>query len=235
MNESADRCLNVFCEGLTEQRFCAQVLQPHLFPQGGGIVLTLPVGEQDHHHLYGLGRRMKYGKVRRFIANTIKQRSAANVFFTTMFDLYGLPTDFPGKAENLLNRANPTPYVWALEQALSADIDHRRFIPHLQLYEYETMLYREPDAFRVAFENCDAEIEQLKAIAASVASIEHINNGPLTAPSKRIIDIIPEYNGRKSSAGPDIAEYIGLASIRSKCPHFDGWLWAIETIAWPDR
>ena len=30
--------LNVFCEGQTEQGFCAQVLQPHLFPSGDGIL-----------------------------------------------------------------------------------------------------------------------------------------------------------------------------------------------------
>ena len=39
--------LNVFCEGQTEQGFCAQVLQPHLFPSGDGIVHTLAVGEKS--------------------------------------------------------------------------------------------------------------------------------------------------------------------------------------------
>jgi hypothetical protein len=52
--------LNVFCEGQTEQGFCAQVLQPHLFPSGDGIVHTLAVGEKDHHHVYGIGRRTRY-------------------------------------------------------------------------------------------------------------------------------------------------------------------------------
>ena len=39
--------LSVFCEGQTEQGFCAQVLQPHLFPSGDGIVHTLAVGEKS--------------------------------------------------------------------------------------------------------------------------------------------------------------------------------------------
>ena len=96
------------------------------------------------------------------------------------------------------------------------------------------MLYAEPDAFRIAFENCESEIEQLKTMAASAPSIEHINDGEQTAPSKRIIDILPEYDGRKSSAGPDIAEYIGVATIRSKCPHFDEWLTTLENLTWPE-
>jgi hypothetical protein len=40
--------LNVFCEGQTEQGFCIQILQHHLFPQGDGVVHTLAVGEKDH-------------------------------------------------------------------------------------------------------------------------------------------------------------------------------------------
>ncbi len=225
--------LNVFCEGQTEQGFCAQVLQPHLFPSGDGIVHTLAVGEKSHHHIYGIGRRTRYEKVRKFILNTIKQREGKNVYFTTLVDLHGLPHDFPGKAANVLVAANPTAYVLALEKALESDINHFRFIPYLQLHEYETILFADPDAFRMAFENCGEEIEQLKTIAASEPSIEHIDDGEETAPSKRIIKVIPEYEGRKSSAGPDIAELIGVNTIREKSPHFDAWLSRLEQIQWP--
>jgi hypothetical protein len=226
--------LNVFCEGQTEQGFCVQVLQPHLFPKHDGIIHTLAVGEKDHHHLYGLGKRTKYERVRKFICNTIKQREKKNVYFTTFFDLYGLPTGFPGKATNVRNPANPTPYVVALENAFFQDIDYYRFIPYLQLHEYETMLFAGPEAFRRTFENCDAEIEQLKQIAASWPSIEHINDGETTAPSRIIIDLIPEYDGRKSSAGPDIAAFIGLTTIRAKCPHVDSWLVKLENLEWEE-
>lgn len=226
------RQLNVFCEGPTEQGFCVQVLQPHLFPHGSGTIHTLAVGEKDHHHLYGIGRRAKYERIRKFICNTIKRREGKNVYFTTMFDLYALPSDFPGKAENLRNPADPTPYVIALETAIAQNIDYHRFIPYLQLHEYETMLLAEPDAFGIAFENCDAAIQQVKAIVASVQSIELINDGKDTAPSKRIIDVIPEYEGRKSTAGPDVAAYIGIVKIRDKCPHFHQWLTRLETLIW---
>lgn len=229
--------LNIFCEGQTEQGFCTQVLQPHLFPQGDGLIHTLAVGEKDHHHLYGLGTKKKYqgGKgVRQFLINTINGRQGKNVYFTTLFDLYALPHDFPGKTNNPRNAANPMPYVVALETAFGQDIDCYRFIPSLLLHEFETLLFADPDKFRVSFENCDEEIQLLKSIAASAPTIEHINDGKETAPSKQIIGVFGEdrYRGMKASAGPDIAAAIGLPKIRAACPHFDCWLKQLEGIQW---
>jgi hypothetical protein len=138
--------LNIFCEGQTEQNFCVQVLQEHLFPLGDGLIHTLPVGRKDHHHLYGLGRGpTTYGRVRKFILNTINGRARPNVYFSTLIDLYALPDDFPGKAQYNRNPADPTPYALALEEAFRQNIDCHRFIPYLQLHEFETMLFADPE------------------------------------------------------------------------------------------
>jgi hypothetical protein len=166
--------------------------------------------------------------MRRGIKDELKRRRERDVFFTTMIDLYALPKDFPGKQAQQYDPVNPTPYVKQLEEAFGKDIGDTRFIPYLQLHEYETMLFADPDAFRVEIENCDHAIEQLKAIVEKVPSIEHINDGATTAPSKRIIKFIPEYESRKSSVGPNVAEFIGLAAIREKCPHFHAWLTRLE-------
>lgn len=226
------RQLNVFCEGTTEQVFCSQVLQAHLFPHGNGIIHTLAVGNKDHHHIYGLGTRAKYERVRRFICNTIKHREGPNVYFSTLFDLYGLPSDFPGTTSSTVSRADPVSYVSSIEKAFAEDVDYYRFVPHLQLYEFETILFADPNAFAVAFEDCEKEIERLKEIAGSEPTIEHIDDGADSAPSKRIIRVIPEYDGRKASAGPDIAATIGLARIRKQCPHFNAWLTQLEALSW---
>ena len=230
------RQLYIFCEGLTERTFCSQVLQPHLLQHGNVFIHTLAVGEKNHHHVHGIGRQSKYEKVQKFILNTIKQRAGKNVYFTTLFDLYALPADFPGIDTNVKNPSNPTPYVCALEEAFRQDINCHRFIPYLQLHEYETMLFADPEAFRISFENCEAKVQKLHAIVASVKNIiENINDGQHSAPSKRISEVIPEYAGRKSTAGPDIAERIGIAAIRSKCPHVHDWLVQLETIPWEEE
>ncbi len=58
---------------------------------------------------------------------------------------------------------------------------------------------------------------------------ELINDGKFTAPSKRIIKEIPEYD--KVNAGPLIVEKIGLDVLRRGCPHFNEWLTKLEDLS----
>jgi Domain of unknown function (DUF4276) len=220
--------LYAFCEGPTEQGFCKQLLQLHLFPQHEGTIHPIKIAHSKSHGKVSRGGVRSYQAIHRDIINTLKSRRERHVFFTTMIDLYALPNDFPGKQAQQYDPVNPTPYVKHLEDAFGKDIGDTRFIPYLQLHEFETMLFADPEAFRAEIENCDHAIEQLETIVEIVASIEHINDGPTTAPSKRIITFIPEYERRKASAGPRIAERIGLAVIREKCPHFHEWLTRLE-------
>jgi Domain of unknown function (DUF4276) len=216
------RELYVFCEGPTEQGFCRQLLAPHLFPQGDGRIHTIKIAHGKHHgQVYRGGVPARYQIMRRDITNQLKSRKQ---------DLYGLPKDFPGRAGHQRNPQNPTMYVEALEKAFDLDIGDRRFIAYLQLHEYETMLFADLDALRRSFDHCDEVIEDLKRIAQDFQSIEHIDDGATTAPSKRIISRIPAYEGRKPTAGPDTAEFIGLTVIRARCPHVNSWLARLEQL-----
>jgi hypothetical protein len=224
------KTLYVFCEGATEQGFCRQVLAPHLAGFGFLHVPAVKVAFSRKKGVIQRGGVRSYKPLRDDILNTIKSRADKDVFFTTMIDLYGLPRNFPDKTQNTRNPAKPTPYVQALEKAFAKDIGHSRFVPHLQLHEYETLLFSDPVAFEVAFVDCTSAIAALKAIADSFPTIEHINDGKITAPSKRIIDILPFYGKRKAIAGPDIAELIGMAVLRQKCPHFNAWVTHLESL-----
>ena len=62
-------------------------------------------------------------------------------------------------------------------------------------------------------------------------SPEMIDDGPHTAPSKRIIEFFPRYAGDKSTAGVQAAVRIGLPNIRSRCLHFDRWVERLERLA----
>jgi hypothetical protein len=222
--------LYVFCEGPTEQGFCDQVLRPHLLTFDC-CIHTIKVAHSRHHGILSRGGIGKYETLRFDIQSTIKSRKQnEGVYFTTMIDLYGLPADFPGKAGSVRNPQNPRPYCEALEQAFSDDVKNVRFVPHLQLHEYETLLFSDPDAFAYSFDNCAGAIAGLKRIAAEFQDIERINDSELTAPSKRIIGLLEAYEGLKPTAGPDIAEYIGLDTLRQKCPHFSDWIWRLENL-----
>lgn len=218
--------LVVFCEGRSEQGFCNQVLRPHFLNSCQTDLQTYWVGRSGAGHVRGIS---KYSVLRKFIANILAGRKTADVIFTTMIDLYGLPAEFPGKSMATRNPAEPRPYVEALEHAFGADIADRRFLPYLQLHEFETLLYVDPHAFEFSVENCGDAIQRLVKIASDFGDVELINDDPLTAPSKRIIQILPEYAGLKATAGPDIAESIGLEKLRAHCPHFNAWITQLET------
>ena len=59
---------------------------------------------------------------------------------------------------------------------------------------------------------------------------EEIDEFPQTAPSKRIIKYLPEYEVQKAQVGPLIAAEIGLTKLRNNCPHFNSWIEKIESI-----
>ena len=223
--------LYVFCEGRTEQNFCKEILQAAFFPQHDGEVRPIQIAHSRRRgvvHRGGVSRR--YVVMRNDIRNAHNQHKRAGVRFTTMIDLYGLPSDFPGKANHQRNPDNPRPYVEALETAFGNDIGDARFIPHLQLHEYETLLFADVDSFRCSFDQCDHEIEQLREIVESFSSVEHINDGPQTAPSKRIIEILPAYEGLKTTAGPDIAKKTGMERLCKCCPHFSDWITTVRNV-----
>ena len=67
-------------------------------------------------------------------------------------------------------------------------------------------------------------------MAETHKSPELIDDGQSTAPSKRIIAEFPDYEGAKSAVGPQVAELIGLETIRAACPHFSKWLTVLENL-----
>jgi hypothetical protein len=108
--------------------------------------------------------------------------------------------------------------------------DRLPFLPYIQLYEFEALILSDPEKFSVRFIEHDRQIKRLAELCLSFVSPELINDGQQTAPSKRIIKEIPEYEGAKASAGPLIAKEIGIKTMREKCPHFNNWLTKLEKL-----
>jgi hypothetical protein len=68
--------------------------------------------------------------------------------------------------------------------------------------------------------------EKLIAIRNAFPTPEHINERPDLAPSKRIVELLPDY--RKPVAGPLIIQQIGLSTLRRECAHFSQWIGKIQ-------
>ena len=220
--------LNIVVEGQTEETFVNRVLREHLALKDIWVFArrVLTSRKEGRKHRGGL---LKYDHSRRDISQWLKQERQEDVRVTSLFDLYGLPNDFPGYAEALKSQ-DAYKKVEILESALAKDIGDSRFIPYFQLHEFEALLFCDPKRLATEFDTREADIQKLIDVANHFGNPELINDDPNTAPSKRIIAAIPAYEGRKSSAGPIVAQQIGLHRLRNSCGHFGQWIDQLESL-----
>ncbi len=221
--------LNFIVEGQTEETFVNTVLGPHLAEFSVWTSARCVETSRRRGTKYRGGIRT-YAQAKRDIQSWIRNDRNPNARFTTMFDLYRLPEDFPGNAGDLAH-GDPYAHVEALETALANDIGDWRFVPYLQLHEFEALLLANPQTLITQFPEYEQAVGSLVAVVQQHLSPELVDGGSDTAPSKRIIANVPEYAGRKASAGPILAERIGLRTLREKCPHFGEWLSKLERLA----
>ncbi len=222
--------LYLFAEGRTEATFADILLKRHL--AGLGVFLHPPVliAHTRKHGKVHRGGGRNYLAMKNDICRFLKQERVEDVYFTTMIDLYAIHSDFPGldQAENLRN--DPHARVEALQQAFAEDIGDRRFVPYIQLHEFEAYLFCDPTKFELFYPTENRAIAALDAVAGKFPTPEAIDDGQHTAPSKRIIEKLPDYAGAKSVIGPQVAELIGLDKIRSRCTNFAGWIERLERL-----
>ncbi|MDD1414306.1 DUF4276 family protein [Dolichospermum sp. ST_con] len=224
--------LYLFAEGQTEQTFSSIILHPHLAQY-----------QVFMHHPRLIAHGRKKGKTNRGgsgygdyqpmkddILRSLAEDKNTDAFFTTMIDLYAIHHNFPGLDEAEIMRQNPMKRVEFLEKGFADDIVDPRFIPYIQLHEYEAYLFSDPTCFESFYDNCLDKVAILKADADKNETPELINDSKETAPSKRIIAQFPDYKRAKSTVGPLLAESIGLEVIRNKCPHFNSWLSRLELL-----
>ncbi len=214
--------LHVTAEGQTEQNFVKTILAPHLATSG--IVADARCVYTSRHRRGGLIR--PYEVIRRDMQNWMKEDGNRECRFTTMFDFYRLPHDFPDYDE-AMQQKDPYEKVRKLELALLHDIGDSRFIPYLQLHEFEALILADPAKLDWEYLEHERPIDELVKMMEGEEP-ELINDGPETAPSKRILSRIPEYD--KATAGVSIAGHIGLPTLRAKCPHFNDWLTKLENL-----
>jgi len=218
----------VFTEGPTEEQFIKRIIAPMFRPNQIFIKPQTLNTSQD-----AKGGAVNFDRLKFNARNTLRQKP--DVILTTFIDLYGLDTSFPN-----FNEAKQLTDVYARTSALEtalhqAIIEHvgcspERFIPHIQPYEFEGLLFSDVDALVLTEPSWNNTLTKLQAVRASFASPEHINNSYETKPSKRLEDLlVPKY--KKTRHGPLAAEKITLSTMEQECRHFHGWMEKLRTLA----
>jgi hypothetical protein len=151
-----------------------------------------------------------------------------------MLDLCGLGEGFPGflVPPNLSNIDKVT----HIERAIKSDIRDlypdlradRRFVPYIQLHEYEGLLFSDPSSLAAAIHE-PYLAAALQKVRGDFSTPEDINDEPLTSPSKRILQVYPGY--RKVIDGTIAARGVGIEAMRRECPHFRRWIVQLKALS----
>lgn len=213
----------MICEGPTEQAFAKTMLQVPFVHKD--IYLQTPLIKASR------GGIVKWEKLKSQIETHLKIEQDAYV--TTFIDYYGMYDKylFPGwDIAHAITDKNSR--MDNLEKSMLQDINKQlqhRFIPYLQLHEFEGLLFNDIDIIKSQIPEEDlVGIVELEKTFADYPNPEMINNVKETSPSHRLLRIIRGYN--KVVYGDIIAEAIGLERIRNKSPRFNDWITRLELV-----
>jgi len=217
--------LYITVEGPAEKAFADQALTPHFANYN---IEVKPRVVLTNRKLGKRGGILDFTKIQGDLIRLMSQDRHPEARFTTMIDFYALPPEFPGWGE-ARRRNGPVERVRVLEQALQAQFGDARFLPYIQLHEFEALLYCDLSQLQRRLTGSEHGIVALQRETGHLQP-EEINEGAHTAPSKRIINHLPVYERSKVRVGAPAAAAIGLSALRSKCPHFNDWLTRLEQL-----
>ncbi len=220
--------LHIVVEGQSEKEFVDEVLMPELYQYEIIVDARCVATSRKAGRKYsGGGISRSYIRLKNDLINWIKEDRNADARFTMMIDFYRLAPDFPGYEESRKQKTVQN-QVKILETRFFEEINDYRFIPYIQIHEFEALLFSEPKKFAAIYPNRQAQIQQLIDIRSQFNSPEEINQGIETAPSKRIKAILPEYD--KKIAGSLIALEIGFKKLCDENQHFKEWIEKLKVI-----
>ncbi|HEY6332728.1 MAG TPA: DUF4276 family protein [Blastocatellia bacterium] len=219
-------------EGEAEQTFVRDQLAEFIGARGNTIWPVLP------------GKSRKQGGVkpwlsaRQDILRTLKEGR----YCTTMFDYYGMPENWPGRAA-----AKSVPWnqrASHVEHEILAEIvadmgggfNPAKFIPYVQLHEFEALTFTGVNHLAAVTAPLSAHSAQylqnkFQQILDEAGHPEAINDHYDTCPSQRIQSNVKAY--RKRAHGPIVTRRIGLERLREACNHFASWLHRLDGIPGP--
>ncbi len=217
--------VRVVVEGPTEESFVKDVLAPTLWSRRIFLVPTI-LGVPGQK-----GGRVNYARVKKDVLAVLKQD--VSEYCSTMLDFYGLGRGFPGTPvpDSVSGRDKALNIESAMADDIAAEVPHlspdARFLPYLQLHEFEGLLFSDPEAFADGIERPDLA-QAFQQIREQFPTPEDINDDPNTSPSKRVSSLFRPY--RKPIDGRLAARAVTVERMRKECPHFREWVVRLEAL-----
>jgi hypothetical protein len=209
--------LHILVEGQTEETLVRSIFRPHLEQLGWVLTTSVLTTKRVAGGSNTRGGVSSWAKIQKELRLLLRSRFDV---LTTLFDYYGMPADAPGMQDRPSNGDAYT-CVRHVEAAISKAIADPSFLPNLVLHETETWVFAAAGELDELLAD-NTVSDDLRRTAAAMGGPELVNDGPTTAPSKRLQARIPGY--QKTLHGPLAIEALGLAGLRAQCPHLDEWL-----------
>lgn len=213
--------LIIVCEGPTESEFCVEVLAPALLKSD--IYVDAPLVKRSN------GGIVPWSNIKRQIETHLHE---GNAFVSMLVDYYGIKDsyNFPGWIEGKTIQSL-SDRLQFLCDSMKRDIAPElasRFIPYMQIHEFESLLFSDIAVFKDNFDKKEMNYSILQNAIREFSNPEDINSRPTLAPSKRLISAIPGYD--KVLFGNYIASETGLTNIMDRCPLFNQWVSTLMSI-----
>lgn len=209
--------LYIIVEGQTEEAFVKEVLAPYLL--GYGIFDVRPIKITTSKT--GKGGFVNYQHVRNDALKYLKKEP--DIVVTTFVDYFRMPTSMPD-----YQKCTTLPFaddrIDCLEEAMQENIGYSNFVPYIQKFEFEALLFSDNSGFEAFFD--EKIYTATQQIINEFENPEEINTHPEKAPSKRLESILKN-NGEKYEKVDDgnlVAIELGIEKILNACPRFKNWV-----------
>ncbi len=204
--------LYIVVEGQSEQEFIKTIVAQYFLKFEIYSVTPILIRTSKQ----GRGGFVNYQHLKNDIENLLK--SQKDIVVSMLVDYFRCPElPFAKEYDNINDHSKR---VNIMEQCIAKDISDCRFIPYIQLHEFEALLYSSNSGFEYYFSEEQAKLTE--EIITEFNNPELINSSPEKAPSKRLLKINNQYN--KVIDGNLIALEVGMSTILTKCPRFNTWI-----------
>ncbi len=217
--------LHILCEGQCEAQFVKKYLSVFLKKYNTDVNYSIITTNFDKKVK---GGNTDYKKIKSEIINLLKD---PNMVLTTFIDFYKLPNNFPQyqdckKSNEIyhIKKCLENSFFENINNATSSShINSNRFIPYIQLHEFETLLFADIDNLTTHFGKSKIDKDKMRRILKNKDNNPELinNNYP---PSKIISELITEYPSAKLLISGILLKNINIEKIKETCPSFNEWL-----------